>query len=116
NLLPVLANRAAPHSRKLFWRFKAGGLRVVRSGDWKYRRIAGNEFLFDVVQDPRERANLKERYKSVFDSLKNDWETWNAAMLPEQPRPATYNSPGGLLAAHYTVPVGGPVPEGAAQR
>ena len=56
----------------------------------KYLRIAGNEFLFDVVQDPRERANLKERHKDVFDRLKGDWEAWNATMLAERPRPATY--------------------------
>jgi hypothetical protein len=39
--------------------YKAGGQRAVRDGDWKYLRITGNEFRFDVVKDPRERANLK---------------------------------------------------------
>jgi arylsulfatase A-like enzyme len=70
NLLPVLTGGAPPHPRKLFWRFKGGGQRAVRDGDWKYLLIAGNEFLFDVVKDPRERANLKVRYKDVFDHLK----------------------------------------------
>ena len=71
--------------------------------DWKYLRIAGNEFLFDVTQDPRERANLKDRHKDVFDRLKGDWEAWNATMLEERPRPATYAQPGNLLADHYGV-------------
>ena len=66
-------------------------------------RIAGNEFLFDVVQDPRERANLKDRYKDVFGRLKGDWEAWNATMLEERPRPATYGQPGNLTADHYGV-------------
>ena len=40
NLLPILSGRASPHPRKLFWRFKAGGQRAVRDGDWKYLQIA----------------------------------------------------------------------------
>src|SRR5712671_1427762 len=63
SLLPILTGGSAPHPRKLFWRFKAGQQRALREGDWKYLRIAGNEFLFDVMKDPRERGNLKERHK-----------------------------------------------------
>ena len=64
DLGPILAGRVPPHPRKLFWRYKFGSQRAVRDGNWKYLRIQGNEFLFDVVQDPRERANLKERRES----------------------------------------------------
>ena len=103
NLLPILSGRASPHPRKLFWRFKAGGQRAVRDGDWKYLQIAGNEFLFDVVKDPRERANLKDRYKDVFDRLKSDWAAWNDTMLAERPRPAPYSNPGNVVADHYGV-------------
>jgi len=103
NLLPVLTGREQPHARKLYWRFKAGGQRAIRDGDWKYLQIAGNEFLFDVVKDPRERANLGNRYKDVFDRLKNDWGGWNEAMLAERPRPGNYSQPGNLLADHYGV-------------
>jgi arylsulfatase A-like enzyme len=103
NLLPVLTGRASPHPRKLFWRFKAGEQRAVRDGDWKYLQIAGNEFLFDVVKDPRERANLKDRHKDAFDRLKSDWAAWNATMLAERARPAPYNNPGNFVADHYGV-------------
>ncbi len=103
NLLPTLTGRASPHPRKLFWRYKAGGQRAVRDSDWKYLQIAGNEFLFDIVQDPRERANLKDRRKDIFDRLKSDWETWNNMMLPERTRPATYGNPGNVMADHYGV-------------
>ena len=103
DLGPIMTSRAAPHSRKLYWRYKAGSQRAVRDGDWKYLRIAGNEFLFDVVKDPRERGNLKDRQKDVFDRLKTDWETWNDTMLPERPRPAAYSNPGNFLADHYGV-------------
>jgi len=110
DLAPAVTGRAAVHPRKLYWRYKAGSQRAVRDGDWKYLRIAGNEFLFDVVTDPRERANLKDRQKNVFDRLKNDWEAWNDTMLPERPRPATYSNPGNFLADHYGVVNPAPAP------
>jgi arylsulfatase A-like enzyme len=115
NLLPALAG-AAPHPRKLYWRYKAGSQRAVRDGDWKYLRIAGNEFLFDVVQDPRERANLKVRRKDVFDRLKSDWETWNSTMLEERSRPALYTNSGDALADHYGVVNAVPATQPAAPR
>src|SRR5437879_4068464 len=97
------AGRSAPHPRKLYWRYKAGSQRAIRDGDWKYLRIAGNEFLFDVVKDPRERANLKDRQKDVFDGLKSNWEAWNDTMLPERATPAAYSNPGNFVADHYGV-------------
>ena len=118
NLVPILTGRAPPHSRKLYWRFRAGGQRALRDGDWKYLKLANNEFLFDVVKDPRERANLKDRHKPVFDRLKKDWEAWSSTMLPERPRPATYSQPGNLLPDRYGVTNPAPTdpPAGAAQR
>src|SRR5713101_580504 len=99
----VLPGRTEAHHRTLCWRYKAGSQRAIRDGDRKYLRIAGNEFLFDVVRDPRERANLKDREKDVFERLKSDWEAWDATMLPERSRPATYLHPGNFLADHYGV-------------
>jgi len=103
NLGPIATGRAPPHPRKLYWRYKAGSQRATRDGNWKYLRIAGNEFLFDVVRDPRERANLKDREIDVFDRLKADWEAWNGTMLPEHERPATYFHSGNFVADHYGV-------------
>jgi hypothetical protein len=62
-----------------------------------------NDRLFDVVQDPRERANLKDGRKDVFDRLKSNWETWNSTMLEERSRPATYTNTGDAMADHYGV-------------
>ncbi len=103
NLLPTLTDQPPPHARKLFWRFKAEGQRAVREGDWKYLRIAGNEFLFDIVHDPRERANLKDRRKDIFERLRNDWEAWNATVLPERTTPANLRNVGSLFADRYGV-------------
>jgi arylsulfatase A-like enzyme len=107
---------AAPHPRKFYWRYKAGSQRAVRDADWKYLRIAGNEFLFDVTLDPRERANLRERHPDVFNRLKGDWEAWNATMLEERPRPATYGNPGNVVADHYGVVNPAPPPQSPPQR
>jgi arylsulfatase A-like enzyme len=83
NLLPVLTQNAAPVERKLFWRYKANAQRAARVGNYKYLKILDNTFLFNVTDDPMERANLKERHKDVYDRLVAEWHKWNASMLPE---------------------------------
>ena len=83
DLLPVMTAKAAPIPRKLFWRYKANHQRAARDGDWKILKINDNSFLFDVVSDPMERANLKDRHPDVFDRLAAEWNAWNALMLPE---------------------------------
>ena len=82
NILPVLEGAAPVHPRKLFWRYKAQAQRAVRDGNWKYLKINDNEFLFDVVVDQRERANLRDRHPDVFARLQHDWQEWNAGFLP----------------------------------
>ena len=71
-----------------------------------------------MVQDPRERANLKIRRKDVFDGLKSDWAAWNSTMLEERSRPATYTNAGDSMADHYGVVNTPPAtpPESAAPR
>ena len=85
SLLPVLTGAAAPVPRALFWRYKLNAQRAMRDGDLKYLKIRDNEFLFDVVRDPRERANLRDRRRADFDRMVAAWHAWNATMLPEIP-------------------------------
>jgi arylsulfatase A-like enzyme len=82
NLLPVLLGHCASYPRTLYWRYKAQAQRAVRDGDWKYLKINDNEFLFNVVEDVRERANLRDRYPEVFSRLQRQWEAWNREQLP----------------------------------
>ena len=56
---------------------------MARDGDYKFLKILDSTFLFNVVEDPMERANLKERRKDVYERLVADWLEWNAGMLPE---------------------------------
>ena len=47
-------------------------------------RLAGSRLRhFDVVADPRERANLKERRRDVYDRMEANLYAWHATMLPE---------------------------------
>jgi len=82
NLLPILQGDRPSVERTLFWRYKANAQRAARCGDWKYLKIHDNEFLFNVVADTRERANLAERKPELLQQLKQQWERWNATMLP----------------------------------
>ncbi len=100
DLLPHLAGNAAPVPRKLFWRYKANAQRAARDGDWKFLKILDNTFLFNVVDDPMERANLKTRHKDVYERLVAEWQQWNAAMLPEIDESNTGNFSGDQLADH----------------
>src|ERR1700746_3201370 len=100
NLLPVLTGNAAPTSRKLFWRYKANAQRAARDGDYKFLKILNNTFLFNVVEDPMERANLKDRRSDVYDRIVAEWHEWNATMLPETDQSSTGNFTGDELADH----------------
>jgi arylsulfatase A-like enzyme len=100
NLLPMLTAGTAPIPRTLFWRYKANAQRAVRDGDYKFLKILDNTFLFNVVEDPMERANLKQRLPDTYNRLIAEWYEWNATMLPETEESHTDNFTGGQLADH----------------
>ncbi|HMF91781.1 MAG TPA: sulfatase-like hydrolase/transferase [Candidatus Angelobacter sp.] len=101
NLLPALAPNGATVPRKLFWRYKSNAQRAMRDGDYKFLKILDNTFLFNVVEDPLERANLKERQKDVYRRMVREWYEWNATMLPEVKESYTHGFDASDLADHY---------------
>jgi arylsulfatase A-like enzyme len=101
NLLPVLTRHAPPIPRKLYWRYKANAQRAMRDGDLKFLKIRDNTFLFDVVADPLERANLKHRRQDDYQRLEREWLDWNTTMLPEIKESFTHGFSGKDLADHY---------------
>jgi arylsulfatase A-like enzyme len=107
SLLQVLAENAAPVPRTLFWRYKSNRQRAARDGDYKYLEILGNTFLFNVVDDPMERANLKVRHKGLYDRLVSRWHEWNATMLPEIDDSNTSGASGDEWADHIGAPKAG---------
>lgn len=81
NVLPALLGQSPEIPRKLYWRYHAQDQNAMRDGKWKYLKIKDREFLFDVVADPLERANLKDLEKATFERLKTDYAAWNRTML-----------------------------------
>lgn len=102
NIAPALTGAALPE-RSLFWRYKGHGQRAVRRGNLKYLKIDGHEFLFDVVADPLERANLKDREPEAFATLKTEWEAWDKTMLPLDAKSYTHGINASDWADHYDV-------------
>jgi len=82
NVLPALLGESAELGRKLFWRFKAADQHAMRDGKWKYLKVKDHEFLFDVVEDPLERGNLKDREPVTFARMQREYAAWNSTMLP----------------------------------
>jgi arylsulfatase A-like enzyme len=101
NLLPILTGAAPSVPRKLYWRYKANAQRALRDGDLKFLKILDNTFLFNVLSDPLERANLKDRQKNDYQRLAREWFEWNATMLPEIKDSFTHGFSGEDLADHY---------------
>jgi arylsulfatase A-like enzyme len=54
--------------------------RAMRHGEWKYLRVDGNDYLFNIPQDERERANLGPKDPQKLDAMRTAWEDWNATM------------------------------------
>ena len=100
DLLPVLTRNAKPIPRKLFWRYKFNSQSAVREGDMKFLRIGKNTFLFNVAEDPMERANLKDRQPDVYKRLMADWDAWNKTMLND-PKSMSVGFTSSQLADHF---------------
>ncbi len=86
--------------RTLFWRFFNKDQKAARRGQYKYLKINDNEYLFDIVADPLERGNLKDRMPEIFEELKTAHNTWNANMLTD-PNAASFGWTPQQLADHY---------------
>ncbi len=88
SLLPVLRDARHSFHRPLHWRMNHRGQRALRDGDWKYLRVDGNDYLFDIPADERERANRARTEPERLAAMRQDWEAWNAT-LPPIPHDAT---------------------------
>jgi arylsulfatase A-like enzyme len=82
SMMPVLRDAAHAFRRPLYWRMKHRGQRALRDGDWKYLRVDGHDYLFDIPADERERANHAAREPQRLAAMRADWERWEATMPP----------------------------------
>lgn len=103
DIMPILERRAAPVDRTLFWRYFNLQQEACRQGNWKYLKILDNRFLFNVEDDPLERANLKDRHPDIFKRLTEAYRAWDRTMLPLDPHVTTGGFSGRDMADHFGV-------------
>jgi len=86
SLRAVLQAPGQVFERPMYWRMKHRGQRALRHGDWKYLRVDGHDYLFNIPGDERERANKAHRDPARLQAMRQDWETWDAGMpaIPEE--------------------------------
>jgi arylsulfatase A-like enzyme len=61
SMAPVLRDAQHQFERPLYWRMNYRGQRALRMGNYKYLRVDGHDYLFNISADERERANLAKR-------------------------------------------------------
>ena len=76
----TLRDPASHFERPLFWRMKHRDQRAYRQGDWKYLQVDGNNYLFNITEDARERANRAKVEPARLDAMKKAWLAWNDGM------------------------------------
>jgi arylsulfatase A-like enzyme len=80
SLLPLFSDPAWRPRRDLYWRMLHRQQRALRSGPWKYLRMDGHDYLFDLARDARERANLATREPARLAELMQRWQRWADTM------------------------------------
>ena len=88
SLMPVLRDANHGFARPMHWRMNYRSQRALRDGAWKYLRVDGHDYLFNLEADERERANLAGREPHKLTGLRDAWEQWNTTM-PAIPPDAT---------------------------
>ena len=88
SLARVLRDPQATFERVLYWRMNHRDQRAMRLGPWKYLKVDGNEYLFNVAKDARERANQAVREPERFARMRQQWLDWSES-VPPIPQDAT---------------------------
>ena len=85
SLAAVLREPTLRFERPLYWRMQHRNQRALRQGDWKYLRVDEHDYLFNLRQDARERANLAQREPALLQTLRDAWEAWETTVpaIPE---------------------------------
>src|SRR5437899_7710301 len=65
--------------------------KALRAGDWKYLSVEGDDFLFNLAKDQRERANFAKREPKRLAAMRARYLAWEET-LPKHPE-ATYSVP-----------------------
>ncbi|MEQ1854452.1 MAG: hypothetical protein ABMA01_23015, partial [Chthoniobacteraceae bacterium] len=90
-LLKTIQRPKKTFERDLYWKMLFRNQKALRSGDWKYLSVDGDEFLFNLATDERERANHGKRDPKRLADLRAKYQAWDDA-LPKHPD-AVYSVP-----------------------
>ncbi|MBI2747287.1 MAG: sulfatase-like hydrolase/transferase [Burkholderiales bacterium] len=88
SLARVLRKPSDTFERPLYWRMNHRHQRALRQGPWKYLKVDEHEYLFNITQDARERANLAAREPERLARMREEWLRWEAT-VPAIPEDAT---------------------------
>jgi arylsulfatase A-like enzyme len=80
DLLPLCQGRPLKLDRTLFWRTMEE--EAARRDGWKYLRTGKDQLLYDIPNDPGERADLAPYQPEKLAQLREEFRQWNAGMLP----------------------------------
>jgi arylsulfatase A-like enzyme len=92
SLLPVLAAPERTVERELYWRMKFRNQKAMRAGAWKYLSLDGDEFLFHLSADQRERASRGRAEPARLAAMRERYAAWEAT-IPPLPADATFSIP-----------------------
>ncbi|MAD59248.1 MAG: N-acetylgalactosamine 6-sulfate sulfatase [Flammeovirgaceae bacterium] len=82
NLLPYINGEKSgiPHEY-LYWQNPDKDIDVVRDDRYKYLRIKGDEYIFDLKNDISEETNIIDSSKTIYDRLKSQFKEWEKDMI-----------------------------------
>ena len=84
SLFSALKFPSKTFKRDLYWKMLFRNQKAMRSGSWKYLSIEGDEFLFNLAKDERERANFGKREPKRLAAMRAKYLAWEEA-LPKHP-------------------------------
>jgi len=80
DLMPTCRGVRDVYDRNLFWRTQSD--QSARMGHWKYLNDSGKEHLFDLANDPGEKADLQKKHPEIFEEIRKRFVAWDKQMLP----------------------------------
>ncbi len=78
--LSAVLRGGQPFARPMYWRMNHRSQRALRDGAWKYLRVDGHDYLFNVETDERERANLATREGARLSAMREAWQQWDSTV------------------------------------
>jgi arylsulfatase A-like enzyme len=88
SLRSVLSNPKQTFEHPLYWRMNHRHQRAMREGPWKYLKVDDHEYLFNLDNDERERANLAKVHPERLTAMREQWINWSHT-VPEIPDDAS---------------------------